>query len=225
MWTMTEIGAAARFVPLVVALAALAAGHGSTLRAQQDPGAGRREHMREMMRGLVPPPGMTPAALPAPDSDGARLLVRYCTQCHDLPSPRYKTAEQWPLVLERMLARMEAMAPGGMMGRGMMGGAPVQVPPLDALNALLAYVQGNALQQVRPEELTAGERGDRVAYLTACTRCHAAPSPALHPPEAWAGIVARMQGNMALMNRPPLAPEERAAIVRFLQASAAGSRP
>jgi hypothetical protein len=47
----------------------------------------------------------------------------------------------------------------------------------------------------------------------------------LHPPEAWPGIVARMQGNMALMNRPPLAPEERAAIVRFLQASAAGSRP
>ena len=35
------------------------------------PGGSMREHMREMMRGAVPPPGMVREALPEPDSAGA----------------------------------------------------------------------------------------------------------------------------------------------------------
>jgi|GEM_PF-1705732 len=50
------------------------------------------------------PGGTTPENLPEPESEGARLLVRHCGGCHNLPSPKLHTAEAWPLVLDRMLA-------------------------------------------------------------------------------------------------------------------------
>ena len=33
------------------------------------------------------PPGFDSAQLPAPKSVGARLTLRYCVQCHNLPNP------------------------------------------------------------------------------------------------------------------------------------------
>jgi len=50
------------------------------------------------------PGGTTPENLPEPESEGARLLVRHCGGCHNLPSPKLHTAEAWPYVLDRMVA-------------------------------------------------------------------------------------------------------------------------
>ena len=112
----------------LVGLLALAGFRPVPARAQgMSPGGSMRDMMRQMMRGAVPPPGMTPEALPGSGSPGAALLARYCTQCHDLPSPRYKTAEQWPEVFQRMVARMRMMS-GGMMGGGMMGMGKLEAP-------------------------------------------------------------------------------------------------
>jgi cytochrome c5 len=174
-----------------------------------------RDMMRRMMRGVVPPPGMTPQALPAADSAGARLMAGYCTQCHDLPSPRYKTAAQWPEVLERMLGHMEHMA-----GGGMMGGPPIRAPSLDELNALLTYTQAHAMRQALPEELASATPAERIAFAQVCTQCHVLPSPAQHDAAEWPAVVARMQGNMALMGRPPMTALQQAFILRLLQAHA-----
>jgi cytochrome c2 len=190
------------------------------VRAQgMSPGGSMRDMMRQMMRGAVPPPGMAPEALPGSGSPGATALARFCTQCHDLPSPRYKTAEQWPAVFERMVARMRMMS-GGMMGGGMMGMGRLEAPSPAEAQTLLAYLLRFAMLPASRAELQAGDPFDRAAFQTECSRCHALPSPSLHPPEVWPGIVARMQANMQLMNKPQLTPQQRDAVVGFLQAAA-----
>jgi mono/diheme cytochrome c family protein len=175
--------------------------------------------MRAMMRGVVPPPGMTPEALPGAGSPGAAVLVRYCTQCHDLPSPRYKTAEQWPEVLQRMVARMRMMS-SGMMGGGMMGMNRLEAPDAAEAQTLLAYLLRFAMVPATGADLQAGDPYGRAAFQTVCTRCHALPSPALHADKEWPAVVARMEANMRLMDRPALSSEERDAIVRYLETAA-----
>jgi hypothetical protein len=75
-----------------------------------------RGMMQEMMSGILPP-GLKPEDLPDPESPGAKLTTTFCTQCHNLPSPRMQSAEDWPRVAGRMIAR-ERMMEGrpGMMG-------------------------------------------------------------------------------------------------------------
>ena len=181
-------------------------------------GGSMREMMREMMRGAVPPPGMSPETLPEPDSEGAGLLLRYCVQCHDPPSPRYKTAGQWPEVFERMNARMRMMS-RGMMGGGMMGMHRMEAPNLSDARTLLAYLIRNSMTPARPEELAVGPPADRPVFGTACADCHALPSPRLHPPGEWPSVVARMDANRRQMDKPELTPEDRAAVLRFLLAA------
>jgi cytochrome c5 len=204
---------------ILVGLLALAEVRLGPVWAQgMSPGGSMRDMMRQMMKGQVPPPGMTAAALPGSGTPGSAVLVHYCTQCHDLPSPRYKTAEQWPAVFERMVARMRMMS-GGMMGGGMMGNGRLEAPDATEAQTLLAYLLRFAMVPATRAELQAGDPFDRAAFQTVCTRCHALPSPALHGPDEWPGVVARMRSNMQLMERPPLTSEQVEAIVRYLKAA------
>jgi cytochrome c5 len=179
-----------------------------------------RGMMRRMMQGLVPPPGMVPERLPDPGSAGARLLIRYCGQCHDLPSPQYKTAGQWPSVFDRMLGRMQMMG-GGMMGPGMMGMGRIDAPTDSEARTLLDYLQAHAMIEARPDELAGGDPADRRVFSATCSQCHVPPSPSLHAQQEWPAVVARMEGNMKLMGKPGIAMDEREAIVRFLQSASA----
>lgn len=179
-----------------------------------------RNMMRQMMQGAVPPPGMTAESLPEPGSREVELLVTYCTQCHDLPSPRYKTAAQWPEVFQRMDRRMNMM--GGMMGGGMMMGTRIQAPSSGEARALLAYLVRNSMVPALPEELAPGAQADRAVFETTCSDCHALPSPHLHPPEGWPATVARMDINRQNMDKQPITTQTRAAVLRFLLAT---SRP
>lgn len=54
------------------------------------------------------PGGTTPENLPEAESPGAALLVRHCSGCHNLPSPKLHTAESWPYVVERMKVQMRS---------------------------------------------------------------------------------------------------------------------
>ena len=50
-----------------------------------------------------------------------------------------------------------------------------------------------------------------------CSQCHALPSPTQHHPAAWPGIVARMENHMVANRRPMPSPQEREAILSYLQ--------
>lgn len=180
-----------------------------------------REMMRRMMRGLVPPPGMIPERLPDSGAQGAKLVARYCAQCHDLPSPQYKTADQWPTVFDRMLGRMEMMSGGGMMGRGMMGMGRMEAPTSSEARTLLRYLQEFAMREARSDELNAGNETDLRVFRVACSQCHVLPSPSLHSLQEWPAVVARMEGNIQLMNKRGITMEGRDAINRFLKTGAA----
>lgn len=159
------------------------------------------------------PPGLDPALLPAPDSRGARLLGRYCTQCHELPGPGHHTAAEWPAVLERMVVLMEV----SQRFRGLMG--RIAAPDAEERATLEAYLSVYALAPMR-----ATPRGPGAAeYAQHCAGCHALPEPRRHTPMEWADVVARMQRNAAIMQRGAIDARAEQAILTFL-ASAADDR-
>jgi len=177
-----------------------------------------REMMHEMMSGRLPP-GVKPETLPNPDSSGAKLLVRYCAQCHNLPGPAMHTAGEWPAVETRMVSRMERMSRmrgmmDGMMGRGMMD---VQAPTVEEENDLLTYLQRNSLRPARGEALGPPDTPGLSLFRQTCSRCHDLPDPRLHTGDEWSPVVERMRKNMEIMGKPMITDKERDDIVTFLR--------
>ncbi len=145
------------------------------------------------------PPGVEAAQLPAPDSPGARLTLRYCVQCHNLPSPAMHHAEKWPGIVNRMVLRMQGRGNLGKLMSEMMAG--VQAPEETEARALLAYLKRNAQKRLDAKAYPELERPSGEAFRIACQQCHALPDPKRHTASEWPAVVARMQRNMQWMNR------------------------
>src|SRR2546428_6971511 len=86
------------------------------------------ESLHGQMLEHILPPTFELQQLPERRSRGARLLVHYCVQCHNLPNPAMHHAAKWPAIFERMVVRMR--------GRGNMGGL---------MHEMMAGVEGPAL--------------------------------------------------------------------------------
>lgn len=106
-------------IRLIIGLTLLMTGLGGLLAIRSDPmpmggmGMMGQGGMKEMMKRMIGdrlPPGIDAADLPDPQSRGARLMVRYCAQCHDLPPPVLHTSGEWPKVFARMNRRMAMMS-------------------------------------------------------------------------------------------------------------------
>jgi hypothetical protein len=92
----------------------------------------------QMMRGMGwmwggGPGGQASAPLPAPDSRGAKLVSRYCTQCHAEPSPQLHTASEWEAVTSRMETNMQNFQRGNWRG--------VEIPSNAEMKSILEYMQ------------------------------------------------------------------------------------
>ena len=173
------------------------------------------------------PPAIRPNELPEPESEGARLTVRYCVQCHYLPNPRMHTADKWSGIVERMVWRMQGKGNLGTVMKDMMAGIAA---PNSAEAAILSrYLQKHSQKAIDPQHPGLRTESGRVFSL-ACSQCHAAPDPRQHTRTEWPAVVARMKEHMAWANvvvgvaelrtEPELKTE---AIVRFLQRYARGS--
>lgn len=129
-----------------------------------------------LMMGAVPR-GIDPALLPDSHSEGARLLVEFCTQCHALPGPGLHTAKEWPAVVGRMDVGMHVMGCVGMVlsGTGIMG--RIDAPSGRELDAILAYLQRHAEKPVGPELRNILETKAGRALQPNCSQCHALPEP------------------------------------------------
>jgi cytochrome c5 len=176
-----------------------------------------KEMMQEMMSGRLPP-GISPKDLPEPDSPGARLLVRYCSQCHNLPGPAMHTAEEWPFVEARMTSRMEMMAGmkgmmGGMMRSGMMD---IPAPTIQEQKRLLTYLQRHALRPASAETLGPPGTPGLALFRQTCSQCHAMPDPGLHTADEWPSVVERMRKNMEIMDKPVITDQERDKLISYL---------
>jgi cytochrome c2 len=145
------------------------------------------------------PPGFEPHMLPERASRGAKLVVRYCVQCHHLPNPAMHHAAKWPAVVERMVLRMEGKGNLGRVMAGMMAG--VEAPREEEKAAIVAYLRRHAMQPLDPKKYPAAFGPEGEAFRLACNQCHVLPDPARYRASEWPQVVARMERNMEWMNR------------------------
>jgi cytochrome c5 len=145
------------------------------------------------------PPTFSPAQLPEPASEGARLTLRYCVQCHNLSNPAMHHAEKWPGIVDRMVLRMRGRGNMGTLMHEMMAG--VAAPSAEETRAIVAYVQKHAQAALDPALYPEVGRPSGEAFRVACNQCHVLPDPKRHTADEWPRVVARMQENMEWMNR------------------------
>ncbi len=159
------------------------------------------------------PPELAPGVLPDADSPGARLLGRYCGQCHFAPGPGQHTAPQWAEVVPRMGLLMTVTA--RFAGRS----RPLEQPSAAERDALLAYLQRHALRPLAQLEEAPP------AYLRLCGDCHAVPDPKAYPAADWPRLLGRMAGYRATLSRGPAAPVDQAEVESYLKEVARAAVP
>ena len=152
----------------------------------------------QMLERILPPT-FELHQLPERRSRGARLVVRYCVQCHNLPNPAMHHAAKWPAIFERMVVRMRGKGNLGELMEDMMAG--VEAPSVDEAGALLAYLQKHAQRPLDPKKYPAVNRPEGQSFKLACQQCHVLPDPRRHTASEWPAVVERMEKNMKWMNR------------------------
>jgi hypothetical protein len=145
------------------------------------------------------PPTFEARQLPGPGSPGARLTIQYCVQCHNLPNPAMHRAAKWPVIVERMVLRMEGKGNLGRLMHEMMAG--VKAPTPQEAQTLVAYLQRYGQKPLDPKKIPEAYRASGEPFRLACSQCHVLPDPERHTAEEWRAVVARMQENMEWMNR------------------------
>ena len=151
-----------------------------------------------MLERLLPPT-FAARQLPEPRSAGARVTLRYCVQCHNLPNPAMHEAGKWPGIVERMVLRMQGRGNMGAVMSEMMAG--VEAPTQEETRALLAYLRRHAQKPLDPARYPEVDQAPGEAFRLACKQCHVLPDPKRHSAREWPAVVARMQQNMQWMNR------------------------
>ena len=177
----------------------------------------------------LPPTDFAREDLPEPESRPAALLEAYCTQCHGLPTPQMHAADEWPVLMRRMLARaitlehrMGGEATEGMLSDLLMAGmARSAVPSPADRDSLLAYLEQHALPTASPAEIPEGDLGQIV--VRNCGICHEVPDPDAHTAAEWENeVLPRMQANMGRMALPSLTEREQARILDWLREEGGG---
>ena len=172
--------------------------------------------MRDMGRMFKSrmPPGINPEQLPEPESAGARLLGRYCSQCHGVPGPGIHTADEWPVVVARMNRRMQMMSGGRMM-------MSIEAPDDRELKILMTYLEKNSQQTIDASKLAGANTPNGKAFKKICSQCHALPDPAQHTGSEWPAVVRRMRVNMSTLGKELPDQATTDMILNFLQEHAA----
>jgi hypothetical protein len=145
------------------------------------------------------PPSVDPTELPQPESPGAQLVLRYCVQCHNLPSPAMHHAAKWPAIVQRMVLRMQGRGNMGTLMADMMAG--VKAPTPEEQRIVVRYLQKNAQTPLDPARYPEINAAWAEPFRLACSQCHVLPDPARHTAAQWPAVVARMEQNMQWMNR------------------------
>jgi hypothetical protein len=145
------------------------------------------------------PPTFEAAQLPERESRGAKLVLGYCVQCHNLANPAMHHAEKWPGIVQRMVLRMQGKGNMGTLMAEMMAG--VKAPNEADTAAIIEYLGRHSQTPLDPARYPEVNRPSGEAFRLACNQCHVLPDPQRHTAQEWRAVVARMQENMEWMNR------------------------
>ncbi|MBF0152822.1 MAG: hypothetical protein HQL64_03660 [Magnetococcales bacterium] len=156
------------------------------------------------MGGLLPT--LKENAYKDANSPGARMVVKYCGQCHNAPGPGMHTAEEWNQIFWRMIWRMQIMK---------VHFKSFVAPTYGESHTMFSYLTSNALQGISAGDVIlqvdgAGE------FIKNCAQCHRLPSPTQHEARDWKGVVDRMSGYAKNMNKALISPQEMGKVVTFL---------
>ena len=145
------------------------------------------------------PPGFEPKMLPEPASEGARLTLRYCVQCHNLANPAMHERGKWPAIVDRMVLRMQGRGNMGVLMHEMMAG--VVAPEPQETRALTDYLRKHAMRPLDPKKFPEVNAPSGMSFRLACSQCHALPDPQRYTAKDWPAVVERMHKYMAWTNR------------------------
>lgn len=151
------------------------------------------EHGKMLKRIL--PPGPAPEQLPEAQSSGARLLERYCVQCHYLPDPRMHAPEHWPNVVERMVRRMRGEGNLGPEMKELMEN--VEAPDDNEVSELNSYLRRHGQQPIDVSRYADLNTQEGRAFSQACSQCHTLPDPKSHTAQEWPEVVDRMKKHVS----------------------------
>jgi cytochrome c5 len=171
----------------------------------------------------LPPTSYRLADLPDPESRGANLQQVYCVQCHGISSPKMHTAEEWPVLIRRMVMRARTL-------RDRLGGTRIEdevdemliaglqsanIPTAEEQDSLIAYFTTHALPPAAPGEID--DSPDAQLYVEYCSLCHEVPSPYAHGPDGAQALVYRMSALMEMLGMDPPDQAQKQRIVEYLQ--------
>jgi len=162
-------------------------------------------------RAALPPAGIKEADLPDPNSEGAKLVAQFCTDCHNLPTPPEHSATEWPTIVRRMWLRMDIVAPR----------FHISVPSTAERVVIMQYLIDNALKVVG-SELPAGP--GREEFAATCSTCHELPDPTQHAAPDWVAVVRRMNGHMQTILGKTLSADQMSHIVLYLEKASASKQ-
>jgi hypothetical protein len=145
------------------------------------------------------PPGFEPKMLPEPASEGARLTLRYCVQCHNLANPAMHERDRWSPIVDRMVLRMQGRGNMGQLMHDMMAG--VVAPDPEETRALTAYLRKHAMLPLDPKKVPEVNAPSAMSFRLACSQCHALPDPQRYTAREWPAVVTRMHKYMAWTTR------------------------
>jgi hypothetical protein len=204
---MMRISAGVRFAAGLAALLTACAFHAAALGASSATQKAQQLWAKSphgAMLERILPRVVEPRDLPDARSEGARLTVRYCVQCHHLVSPAMHTRTRWRAVVDRMVWRMRGNGNMGALMKEMM--AQVQAPGDREVETLVAYLQKHAQAPIDPKHPALATRAGGI-FALACSQCHALPDPQRHTAREWPDVVARMKQHLAWTNRVVGSPE------------------
>ena len=191
-------------------------------RPTADMARGQRWRMISSIGAGLPPSSFQPAGLPEAGSTGAVLVQTYCQRCHWLPAPQMHAADEWPLLVRRMVLRARTLQErmGGPVTEHVLGDillsgmSSADVPTPQEVDTLVAYLQAHAMPTASPDEL--GTEPEAQLFQQTCSLCHQLPSPGAHTATEWEAVVVRMRMNAALMDVPEITGERADRIIAYL---------
>ncbi len=155
---------------------------------------------------LVIPGELAAKTLPEPESEGAKLFSRFCSQCHNLPNPKMYSSDEWPMMFNRMMSHAKSMA--GIRKE-------IVVPDNEERDKIVTYLKRNGLKAISLEDPYL-KNIEAFQYVWFCSTCHALPDPAQHSASEWKAVIERMERYRKEQDREPMTESEKEKILKFL---------
>ncbi|MDO8262860.1 MAG: hypothetical protein Q7T21_06510 [Gallionella sp.] len=158
------------------------------------------------VKRIVLPFGLSANQLPDPQTKGAALFASYCSQCHNLPSPRMHSTGDWPMRFEKMMDHALLMA----------GTSPAfKIPADKEKTEIVSYLEKNGFRELPANSPLRGEP-QVFNIIWFCSVCHAVPDPDQFPAKEWGKIVDRMNSYRKKQGRDEMNNTDRKAVMNFL---------